>query len=174
MSKEFKCSVALQVHAKFNMYKRLCGNCSKELYYANKHNMLRADVEKSQCRQCANIRINTTCSRKKEHNSAWKGYQNVPGKVFSKLKRGAERRNIDFNLTIEDIFNKYEQQQGLCAFTNKTLMFGEDASVDRIDSKKGYYYDNIQIVHKVLNMLKKDMDNEEFIMWCEQVTNGRK
>ena len=151
------------------MYSRLCGGCGLGLSYKTKAHFERSEAAKSMCRKCTNTRINKTISRKGSENAAWTGYRNVPGKVFSRLKHGAKQRNIFFDLTIEDIYNKYQEQFGLCAFTNKLLTFGEDASIDRIDSTKGYYYDNIQIVHKVLNMMKKNMDNEDFLSWCRRV-----
>ena len=151
------------------MYSRLCGGCGLGLSYTDKYHFKRAETTKSMCRKCTNTRINKTISRKGSDNAAWTGYKNLPGKVFSRLKHGAKLRNITFDLTIEDIYNKHQEQFGLCAFTNKQLKFGEDASIDRIDSTKGYYYDNIQIVHKVLNMMKKNMDNKEFLSWCRRV-----
>ena len=102
----------------------------------------------------------------KDKNPAWKGYKDVPGKVFSKLKRDALRRDLSFEITIEDIYNQYEKQHKTCALSGLGISFDKDASVDRIDSRFGYSVDNIQIVHKVLNMLKKDTPDEEFIEWC--------
>jgi len=43
------------------------------------------------------------------------------------------------------------------------------ASLDRIDSTKGYTLDNIQWVHKTLNRLKMNLDNQEFIEWCKKL-----
>lgn len=169
MLKEHNNWLVQQEIARFNMYSRLCGGCGSVLTYLDKAHFERAESAKSMCRKCANTRTNKTISRTGSENGAWTGYKNVPGKVFSRLKHGAKQRNIFFDLTIEDIYNKYQEQLGLCAFTNKLLKFGEDASIDRIDSTQGYYYDNIQIVHKVLNMMKKDMDNEDFLSWCRRV-----
>lgn len=151
------------------MYKRLCSGCNKELVYKTKSNFERSEAAKSQCRQCTNTRTNKTISRKGSDNAAWTGYKDVPGKVFSRLKRGAEKRGIDFEITIEDIYNQYFKQNKRCAFTGVPLEFGLDASVDRIDSSSGYTFYNIQIVHKTLNMMKKDLPNDIFIAWCKMV-----
>lgn len=117
------------------------------------------------CRTVANNkkRIGT---KSKEKNPAWRGYKDVPGKVFSKLKRGASQRDLEFSISIEDIYNQYEKQHKVCALSGLGISFDKDASVDRIDSNIGYTVDNIQIVHKKLNMLKKDTPDEEFIEWC--------
>ena len=151
------------------MYKRLCSGCDKELAYKTKAHFERAEAAKSQCRQCTNTRINKTISRKGSDNSAWAGYRDVPGRVFSRLKNNAAKRNIAFEITIEDIYKQYIKQNKRCAFTGVPLEFGLDASVDRIDSSAGYSFYNIQIVHKTLNMMKKDLPNDIFIAWCKMV-----
>jgi len=93
----------------------------------------------------------------------------VSGKVFSRLRNGAKKRNIEVTITIEDIYTQYIKQHKQCAFTGVPLEFGLDASVDRINSQEGYHVWNIQIVHKTLNMMKKDMPNDLFISWCRMV-----
>lgn len=151
------------------MYTRLCSGCGLGLSYTNKANFERAEAAKSVCRKCSNTKINKTISRKGSDNAAWTGYKDVPGKVFSRLKNGAKHRNIEVTITIEDIYSQYIKQLKKCAFTGVPLEFGLDASVDRINSREGYHVWNIQIVHKTLNMMKKDMPNDLFISWCRMV-----
>jgi hypothetical protein len=43
------------------------------------------------------------------------------------------------------------------------------ASLDRIDSSLGYVWGNVQWVHSVINDLKSNMAQEEFISWCQKV-----
>jgi hypothetical protein len=151
------------------MYTRLCSGCGVERTYSDKNKYERAEAAKSMCRKCANTKINKTISRKGSENAAWTGYKDVPGKIFSRLKNGAKQRNIDVTITIEDIYTQYIKQHKQCAFTGVPLEFGLDASVDRINSQEGYHVWNIQIVHKTLNMMKKDMPNDLFISWCRMV-----
>lgn len=151
------------------MYTRLCSGCGVERTYTDKHKYERAEAAKSMCRKCANTKLNKTISRKGSDNAAWTGYKDVPGKVFSRLKNGAKQRNIEVTITIEDIYSQYIKQLKKCAFTGVPLEFGLDASVDRINSREGYHVWNIQIVHKTLNMMKKDMPNDLFISWCRMV-----
>jgi len=151
------------------MYTRLCSGCGLGLSYTNKANFERAEAAKSVCRKCSNTKTNKTVSRKKSDNAAWTGYKDIPGKAFSRLKNGAKQRNLRFEITIEDIWKQYIHQEKLCAFSGIPIEFGLDASVDRIDSSVGYLKYNIQIVHKTLNMMKKDMPNDLFISWCRMV-----
>lgn len=151
------------------MYNRLCSGCGLGLSYASKSGFERAEAAKSMCRKCTNTKINKTTSRKGSENPAWSGYKDVPGKVFSRLVNGAKSRNLRVEITIKDIYDKYVEQGKKCAFSGVPIQFGLDASVDRIDSSHGYFIWNIQIVHKTLNMMKKNMPNDLFIAWCKQV-----
>ena len=152
------------------MYTRLCSCCSKEINYVKKDSFNRAVTNESVCPSCRTANNNRNrIPKRKENNPAWKGYKDVPGKVFSRLNRDARTRNLDVSITIEDIYTQYVKQYKCCAFSGVPLEFGLDASVDRIDSKEGYHVWNIQIVHKTLNMMKKDLPNDLFIAWCKSV-----
>ena len=152
-------------------FKLACPNCGKDREYAKKESLERAALLKTTCTSCRTARNNTKRkgTKAKELNPAWKGFGHVPGKVFRKLQRDAIKRNIPFEITIEDIHNQYNKQRERCAFSGIEIFFGIDASVDRIDSSKGYTIDNIQIVHKTLNIMKRDIPNDEFIGWCRLV-----
>ena len=72
-------------------------------------------------------------------------------------------------------------QKRKCALTNKILNFGKrsrsvqcTASLDRIDSKKGYENGNVQWVHKDINKIKWDYDQDYFIEMCKLVAETHK
>ena len=157
---------------KFNL---ACPTCGKDREFSRKSALNAAEKKGTSCFSCRSVanNISRTGTKTKEKNPAWKGFGCVPGKVFSKLKRDAERRNLPFEITIEDIYNQYNKQRECCAFSGFHIFFGVDASVDRIDSSKGYTLDNIQIVHKDLNMMKRAMPDIDFIWWCKAVSNFR-
>jgi len=157
---------------KFNL---ACPTCGKDREFSGKSALKQAEKKGTSCFSCRSVanNISRTGTKTKEKNPAWKGFGCVPGRVFSKLKRDAERRNLPFEITIEDIYNQYNKQRELCAFTGFHVVFGKDASIDRIDSLKGYTLDNIQIVHKDLNMMKRDLPDIDFIWWCKAVSNFR-
>jgi hypothetical protein len=43
------------------------------------------------------------------------------------------------------------------------------ASLDRIDSAKGYLNGNVQWIHKDLNRMKQEFSDEKFLDWCRRV-----
>lgn len=94
--------------------------------------------------------------------------------MVSKLKRDAISRGIPFDITIEVLDTKLKQQDYNCALTGLKLSTNYKnltASIDRIDSSKGYFVDNIQWVHKDINMMKKDYKEEYYIEMCRLVIN---
>lgn len=46
------------------------------------------------------------------------------------------------------------------------------ASLDRKDSTKGYVPGNTQWVHLVINDMKSDFSQQEFVDWCTLVARG--
>jgi uncharacterized protein YeeX (DUF496 family) len=47
-------------------------------------------------------------------------------------------------------------------------------SLDRIDSKIGYVKGNVQWIHKHINNMKQDYDNDYFISMCELISKINK
>lgn len=43
------------------------------------------------------------------------------------------------------------------------------ASLDRIDSQKGYSENNVQWAHKVVNKMNMNVSQKEFIGWCSKI-----
>jgi hypothetical protein len=110
----------------------------------------------------------------------FKGYKELPHRVFSKIKGEAAKRNIDFNITIEEMWNLFLKQNRKCALTGVKIYFPKSskdenignrtASLDRIDSGKGYTIDNVQWVHKDVNIMKRDIKQDRFIEICDTIS----
>jgi hypothetical protein len=119
----------------------------------------------TRCLECGN-------SMKREDNPAWEGYGEIPGKIYSKIKRTAIKRKLEFDITIEELHNLFIKQDRKCALTGLDITtFGGNitASLDRIDSSKGYILNNIQWTHKDINMMKRNYSEKYFIQLCELV-----
>lgn len=117
------------------------------------------------------------CGKK---SSTWKGYEDIPKDYFSSVKRGAIKRKIKFNISIENFWAAFYSQNKKCAITNLDIGFKNNgflthtASVDRIDSSVGYEVDNIQFLHKNVNKMKWDFEQKYFIDLCRKVSNYAK
>lgn len=128
------------------------------------------------------------CSKNKhraEHHG-WTGYGEIPGKDWARIQRECVRgknkeRTIEFNLTIQQAWELFLKQNRKCALSGMELKFKENsldrtqtASLDRIDSNKGYTIDNIQWVHKDVNYMKMDLPQDRFIKICKEIASYNK
>ena len=98
----------------------------------------------------------------------------ISGGHFSNIKSHARWRKLEFNLKIEDIWNLYLKQNKKCALSGIEILFDNNrgkttASLDRIDSSKGYIIDNVQWVHKDINQMKSDRKIEDFLKWINLI-----
>lgn len=96
--------------------------------------------------------------------------KDISGTFFSHKKWSAKTRNIEFNVSIEDLQLLLEKQNYKCAISGieLTTTLGKKyhsgtISIDRIDSTKGYLLDNIQLVHKDINFMKYTLSQDRFI-----------
>jgi len=107
------------------------------------------------------------------HN--WCGYKEISGSMWLQIVNGAKQRNLVLDVTIEYIYDLYLKQDKKCQLTGLPITFcakgyGETtASLDRIDSSKGYVIGNVQWLHKKVNCLKQDISEDEFIALCKLV-----
>lgn len=108
----------------------------------------------------------------------WKGYGNISAACFNKIRDGAKIRNLSFEVTIKQIWDLFLKQDKKCALSGLDLCFASSvksydgtASLDRIDSSKGYVEGNLQWVNKKINIMKQDYDEKEFLKLCKIITN---
>ena len=91
--------------------------------------------------------------------------QDNPVKYMLKwAKRRAKLKEIEFNLSLEDIVIPT-----LCPIFKVKLEGRHAPSIDRIDSNKGYTKDNIQIISSLANRMKWDASHEELIQFAKGV-----
>jgi hypothetical protein len=121
--------------------------------------------------------VSCGCRRRRTGNKSltWKGFGDVPAGLLAAYKHGAKRRDLEFNVTAEYLWNVFLTQDGRCVFTGLPISIGRhkdtSASIDRIDSTKGYVEGNVQWVHKIINLMKWDRKAQDFIQWCHLVAN---
>ena len=134
----------------------------------------KANLEKGNSTQCSGCR-----TRAGDRNPRWAGYKDIPQHTYSIMRKAAEVRGIVVEIAIEDLQAQWEKQGGICALTGLPLRIGSlktgrVASVDRIDGKRGYTKDNIQWVHKDVNLMKNKFDEDYFYDMCRRVVEHKK
>lgn len=111
----------------------------------------------------------------------WTGCGSISGCYWSRIISAANQRNLEFTITIEYAWELFLKQQGICALSGVEIEFAKTtlnyqmglgtASLDRIDSSKGYIEGNVQWVHKQINISKLNLTDKEFIEMCSLVHN---
>lgn len=106
------------------------------------------------------------------------GVRGISYGYFGRVKSSAKERGIEFDITIDLVADLFEKQGKRCALSGVELKpangrndFSGTLSVDRIDSEKGYVSENVQLVHKDINMLKARYSQETFLKMCQSVTS---
>lgn len=103
----------------------------------------------------------------------YRGADYISGEVLGSYRSGANRRGIPFDLTADQVNELYLSQGGMCAYTLRPVNFAigsaGNASIDRIDSGRGYRQDNVTVVHKEVNFMKGAMTEQAFFSLCEEI-----
>lgn len=103
------------------------------------------------------------------------------GYAFKFIEKRAKKLNKEFNITYDYICDLWEKQNKKCALSGVPLTlpstFNEwknwihTASLDRIDSSKGYIKGNVQWIHKELQRIKMNLSEEILINWCHLISD---
>ena len=79
-------------------------------------------------------------------------------------------------LTVKDLMELYEQQEGLCALSGveMTYISGKgriptNIGIDRIEAGGPYIRENIRLVCNHVNTMRLDKSDEEFLWWCKRI-----
>jgi hypothetical protein len=115
--------------------------------------------------------------RKGKNNPNWGGFGEISGDFFYQLVAHAKQRKIPVEITIKQMWELFLKQDRKCALSGERLNFQSNsrhrdgtASLDRIDSIKGYMIDNVWWVHKDINTMKWDLGVERFRYLCKRVS----
>ena len=114
--------------------------------------------------------MNDDVTTKRQYESISGNWSRYFDRLLGKGRRGA--------LSRQDLLNKLESQKGLCALSGLPLTcqleqgkrFKSNASIDRLEAGGSYAPENIQLVCAALNGFRQDTDLDEFIWYCQKVT----
>ena len=115
------------------------------------------------CRYCFESK------RSVEHPS-YKGTKNITQTYFSQLKLNAKKRNLNFDIDINFLDKLLVKQNYSCYLSGQKInVHDHTASLDRIDSNKGYTKNNIAWIHKDIQRMKSDFPITYFIEICSKI-----
>lgn len=147
-------------------------DCGQEKVYSSDH----LTRKKSPVRSCG-------CSRfiSGEAHRDWKGHKGISGDWWYnhvlRERKQRTRKTIPVTVTKEEAWDLYLKQDMKCALSGLDIEINNNsinntASIDRIDSSKGYEIDNIQWVHKDVNFMKRTYSQEYFIEMCKKIAKS--
>lgn len=152
--------------ASFGVYRRddgrwccKCSGCDAEQAYTRKDHAKQSAVSDWQCKKCV---------------AKAKGFSNnMPvgdeARIYNKFKKSAYKRGLEWRISQDEMFSGF---CGVCNLTGWPISIAyaeQTASLDRIDSSKGYVAGNIQWVHTMVNMTKNKYNEAEFIGMCKAI-----
>ena len=115
-----------------------------------------------------------------EDNPNWKGCGELSHSHWKGILRHAKDRGLLVSINIEDAWKIFESQGRKCAISGLSISFDvkthtakTTASLDRIDSARGYVKGNVQWVHKDINLMKRSLSESRFIGLCHAVINHK-
>lgn len=170
--------------AKLNHWKDgllICRCCLKEkdenLFPPDKREKYR-NFKNRECRHCLNKRGEIRRNSKKDDLDFYlkRLLYGITHKLTTTKKNCKKYKSFSCNIKIEQLKDLWMKQKGKCAISgiNMTHLTGEgrviyNASIDRINSELGYTIDNIQLTCTIVNSMKSNLENDEFIKICKTV-----
>ena len=151
--------------ARNKTYHKNCSQCGADQYYSRKDHYNSAVRGDWLCKSCSSHR----------NNFAGR-YERIPITWFEVKKRGGIARGYMWDITIEDVWEMYVDQGGVCALSGKEIDWSDKGltatvSIDRIDSSEGYIKGNVQLLHKDVNFMKQQFSQDYFVEMCRAIAD---
>ena len=143
--------------------------------------------ECSSCRKdlplTAFVKPNKQCSVCKQHHNEARisnTYHSYLNNLFNQSKTTNGRtRNLEWQITLDDLVELWEKQEGRCAISGVFLTHHKDGSgakehnvsIDRIAGTRGYIPQNVQLVCYRANMLKGALPEDMFYWWVKTIND---
>lgn len=105
------------------------------------------------------------------NNPNWKGYKEIPSSLVTHIVHGAKTRGIEYSLSNKYLNDLWVDSKNKCSISGIYIEMNGTASLDRIDSSKGYIKGNVQWVHKNVNIMKRSLGQDEFIDICRAIAD---
>jgi len=137
----------------------------------------------SWCKTCISFKMKSyhkkTWGEEKLQFTAFKRTKSIRAYITYLRSKAIKRKSVC--LSIDQLQEIWDKQNGKCALTgwDMTMILGQgnittNASIDRIDSSKGYIEDNVQFVCRVVNVFKSAASEELLYKMCEAIIKNKK
>ena len=122
---------------------------------------------------------NTVCRKclREQMNKSYNDPTKKLNFLLSWARHRAKKFEREFDLDKEFLEQMLIKQNNKCALSGITFISNDpqfDMSIDRIDSKRGYSKDNVQLVTTIINTMKMQFSMEDFVDMCSCIVKFRK
>lgn len=121
--------------------------------------------------------VHTKYTRKPDEFSDFKWY-------MKNIVKNSKKKNQLYDVDLPYLKNLWEKQCGICPMTkekielrthtSKNLAHPYSASLDRIDSSKGYIKGNVRFVALIFNYAKNTFSDSDVLNFCNKIVNSAK
>lgn len=133
-------------------------------FYKNK---CQKDGLATQCRECSQHYRET---HRKEARNYDKEYNKLLARRYSVCKRVANKKNLEFNLTIEQ-FDEITSQ--VCCYCGEYSENKNFCGIDRVDNNEGYTIKNCVPCCQLCNQMKSTLNLEIFLERIKKIFEVR-
>lgn len=157
-----------------------CQNCNKSFEKPlNEYNRKVRNNIKVYCSLSCSAKDKPMFGGKPNRIPPIQGRKAIP---FSYYLNICKQRNKEFNLDSEYLQKIWIEQKGLCYITkiplilNTSTKYNNDyryvASIDRIDSNKGYIKGNVQFISLCVNLMKNTLTQEQTKDFLKEISKN--
>ena len=144
---------------------RECPSCGISVSHARRNYCVHSSLQQQPCKKCSNV-DNNPAGMIGAVRVSW----------FNSFHKSAVTRGYCWDITPEFVDSMYNEQDGQCVYSGlpigwSSVGWDHTASIDRIDNDKGYTEDNVQLVHKDVNMMRGSLEDYTFKMLCLRIAD---
>ena len=92
--------------------------------------------------------------------------------------RRVKKRKHEYDITLQDLLDIWVEQKGICVYSGIKLVHPNEggnnlntASLDRIDSSKGYVKGNLQFITIICNQAKNNLTHDQMLVFLKTVSD---
>ena len=169
----------------------VCDTCGKE--FQRQSWEVGRSIERGHKQYCSRGCVSATIARNFGKKRQWKhlnpgnkGDKYSPFRVFmGRIRTRMRDKGRECSVSVEDLKEQWDNQKGICPYTGWLLRTPKNtgemrrvtpntASLDRIDSSKGYIKGNIEYVSLMAQLAKNCFSKQDVIDFCESVVRIRR
>jgi hypothetical protein len=90
--------------------------------------------------------------------------------------RRVKKRKHNYDISLQDLLDLWDDQKGICIYSGVKLVHPNEggnnlntASLDRIDSTKGYVKGNLQFISIICNQAKNNLIHDDMMLFLKTI-----